>query len=75
MRCNNNENWNLIYSRKSKYSDKGDSVGNQIELALEYIKIHYPDDQYEVEIELCEDEGFSGGNIDRTQFQQMLSIR
>ena len=64
----------VIYSRKSKYSDKGDSVGNQIELALEYIKIHYPDDQYEVEIEMFEDEGFSGGNIDRPQFQQMLSI-
>ena len=27
-----------IYSRKSKYSDKGDSVGNQIEIAKEYIK-------------------------------------
>ncbi len=61
-----------IYSRKSKYSDKGDSVGNQIELALEYIKLHYPETEYEVEIEIFEDEGFSGGTIDRPQFQKML---
>ena len=27
-----------LYSRKSKYTDKGDSVGNQIELIKEYIK-------------------------------------
>lgn len=61
-----------IYSRKSKYSDKGDSVGNQIELALEYIKVHYPETEYEVEIEIFEDEGFSGGTIDRPKFQKML---
>ena len=39
-----------IYSRKSKYTDKGDSVGNQIELAKEYIKRNYPEDIYDVEI-------------------------
>ena len=63
-----------IYSRKSKYSDKGDSVGNQIELALEYIKMHYPEEEYEVEIEIFEDEGFSGGTIDRPEFQRMLKM-
>lgn len=63
-----------IYSRKSKYSDKGDSVGNQIELAMEYIKIHYPEDEYDVEIVIFEDEGFSGGNIDRPNFQLMLNM-
>lgn len=49
-------------------------VGNQIELALEYIKVHYPDDQYEVEIIIFEDEGFSGGTIDRPRFQAMLQL-
>ena len=63
-----------IYSRKSKYSDKGDSVGNQIELAFEYIKKHYTEDEYDVEIVTFEDEGFSGGNIDRPKFQLMLNI-
>lgn len=61
-----------IYSRKSKYTEKGDSIGNQIELAKEYIKAHYPSDQYEVEIKEYEDEGFSGGNIDRPQFRNFL---
>ena len=62
----------VVYSRKSKYTEKGDSVGNQIELAHEYIKAHYPESEYDVEIEIFEDEGFSGGNIDRPQFQKML---
>lgn len=61
-----------IYSRKSKYSEKGESVGNQIELAKSYIKSHYPNDEYDVEIVIFEDEGFSGGNIDRPNFKKFL---
>lgn len=61
-----------IYSRKSKYTDKGDSVGNQIELAKEYIKRNYPEDEYDVEIVIYEDEGFSGGSFDRPQFKAFL---
>lgn len=61
-----------IYSRKSKYSDKGDSIGNQIELAKEYIKKNYPEKEYEIETTIFEDEGFSGGNIERPKFKQFL---
>ncbi len=61
-----------IYSRKSKYTGKGDSIGNQIELSQEYIRMNYPNSQYEVETEIYEDEGFSGGNINRPQFQKFL---
>lgn len=61
-----------IYSRKSKYSEKGDSIGNQIELAKEYINKNYPEEEYEVETVIFEDEGFSGGNIDRPKFQEFL---
>lgn len=61
-----------IYSRKSKYSDKGDSIGNQIELAKEYIKKNYPENEYEIKISIFEDEGFSGGNIERPKFKQFL---
>lgn len=61
-----------IYSRKSKYSDKGDSVGNQIEISMKYIEQHYPSDEYEVEIVMFEDNGFSGGNIDRPKFKEFL---
>ena len=61
-----------IYSRKSKYSDKGDSVGNQVEIAMKYIEEHYKSDEYEVEILIFEDDGFSGGNIDRPKFKEFL---
>lgn len=61
-----------IYSRKSKYSDKGDSVGNQIEIAMKYIGEHYSLDEYEVETAIFEDDGFSGGNIDRPKFKEFL---
>lgn len=63
-----------IYSRKSKYTGKGDSCGNQIELATEYIKMHYPESEYDITILIFEDEGFSGKNIDRPRFQEMLSL-
>lgn len=49
-------------------------VGNQIELGKEYIRAHYPDDVYDTKIIVFEDEGFSGGNIDRPRFQEMLSL-
>lgn len=61
-----------IYSRKSKYSDKGDSVKNQIELCLEYINLHYSNNIYDVETIIYEDEGFSGGNFKRPQFQKFI---
>ncbi len=28
-----------IYSRKSKYTGKGESIGNQVELCKEYIRV------------------------------------
>ena len=61
-----------IYSRKSKYTDKGDSVGNQIELAKEYIRLHYSEDEYDVTTVIYEDEGFSGGSFDRPRFKAFL---
>ena len=30
-----------IYSRKSKFTGKGESIGNQVELCREYIRSHY----------------------------------
>ena len=32
-----------IYSRKSRYTGKGESIGNQIYLCREYIRTHYGD--------------------------------
>lgn len=61
-----------IYSRKSKYTDKGDSIGNQIEIAKEYIKLHYPTNIYDIDITIYEDEGFSGKSFDRPKFREFL---
>ena len=51
----------VIYSRKSRFTGKGESIGNQTELCREYIKFHFGEEALE-ETFLYEDEGFSGGN-------------
>ena len=62
----------FIYSRKSKYTGKGESVENQIELCRDYIRLHHPDTT-EGDILVFEDEGFSGKSLDRPQFQAMMN--
>lgn len=61
-----------IYSRKSKFTGKGESIGNQIELCREYIRLHNGTESADSAL-IFEDEGFSGGNLNRPAFQQMLS--
>ena len=61
-----------IYSRKSKFTGKGESIDNQIELCKQYIRTHYPDVGDE-DILVYEDEGFSGGNTQRPQFKKMIA--
>ncbi|MCI8466093.1 MAG: recombinase family protein [Lachnospiraceae bacterium] len=60
-----------IYSRKSKYTGKGESIGNQVELCKEYIRVHYGDSSVENSV-IYEDEGFSGGNLNRPDFKKMM---
>lgn len=60
-----------IYSRKSKFTGKGESIDNQIELCKTYIKNKFPDIDDD-DIVVFEDEGYSGKNTKRPQFQQML---
>ena len=57
-----------IYSRKSRYTGKGESIGNQIDLCREYIRTHYGDAAAEHAV-VFEDEGFSGGNLNRPDFK------
>ena len=57
-----------IYSRKSKFTEKGESIENQVEMCKKYgsnLGIS--------EFEIYEDEGFSAKNTDRPQFQKLLS--
>lgn len=60
-----------IYSRKSKFTGKGESIENQIELCKQYIDSSYGKDA-PLEIHVYEDEGFSGKNTARPRFTQML---
>ena len=57
-----------IYSRKSKFTGKGESIENQIELCRRYIEMS----DKEMQIIIYEDEGFSGGNLERPQFKRMM---
>jgi DNA invertase Pin-like site-specific DNA recombinase len=59
-----------IYSRKSVFTGKGESIENQIELCKEYCDRNYLGEK--IEYIIYEDEGFSGGNTNRPEFQQLL---
>ena len=59
-----------IYSRKSRFTGKGDSIENQIEMCKEHIKKFVSP---KVEFLIYEDEGFSGGNTNRPAFQRLIN--
>ena len=61
----------FIYSRKSVYTGKGESIENQIEMCKQYIVTKFSD-VANADITVYEDEGFSAKNTDRPQFQRML---
>ena len=60
-----------IYSRKSRFTGKGESIGNQVELCRSYIRTAFGD-QYADTAMVFEDEGFSGGNLNRPDFKRMM---
>ena len=66
-----NEDWIAIYSRKSKFTGKGESIGNQVELCKEYIRNMFGE-SYVDRCVVFEDEGFSGGNLLRPDFKRMM---
>lgn len=59
-----------IYSRKSKETDTGESIKNQINMCKDYFNRQYDNCIFET----FEDEGFSGGNINRPSFQRMMQL-
>ncbi len=61
-----------IYSRKSRFTGKGESISNQVALCRAYIRTTYGADYAEHAL-VFEDEGFSGGSLDRPAFQRMLT--
>lgn len=60
----------FVYSRKSVYTGKGESIENQIEMCRQYIHARYPGVS-DADITVYEDEGFSAKNTIRPRFQQM----
>ncbi|RXM79616.1 recombinase family protein [Clostridium tetani] len=57
-----------IYSRKSVFTGKGESVENQIQMCKEYGEKNLGIKEFVI----YEDEGFSGGNTKRPKFQELL---
>lgn len=64
----------IIYSRKSKFTGKGESVENQIEICKAYIKSKFDINVKDEDIIIKQDEGFSGKNVKRPQFQEMMAL-
>ncbi|MCT4509734.1 MAG: recombinase family protein [Tepidibacter sp.] len=56
-----------IYSRKSKFTGKGESIENQVQMCINHAQNIGIEDFF-----VYEDEGFSGKNTDRPKFQEML---
>ncbi|WP_300347609.1 recombinase family protein [Clostridium sp.] len=62
-----------IYSRKSKFTGKGESIENQIIKCKKFIEYKFHDICDENDIEIYIDEGFSGKNENRPEYQKMIS--
>lgn len=60
-----------IYSRKSVFTGKGESIENQAEMCRQYIFTNFPGST-DADIAVYEDEGFSGKSLDRPQFRKMM---
>ena len=60
-----------VYSRKSKFTGTGESIGNQVDLCKEFIRTHYGSESAE-NAAIYEDEGFYGGNMNRPAFKKMM---
>lgn len=59
-----------VYARKSKSTDKGESIDNQIEVAKAYARVNNP--MEEIEFIVYVDDGFSGKSMKRPEFARMM---
>lgn len=62
----------FIYSRKSKWTGRGESIENQVQMCRDYIESYVPEAE-QAEIRVFEDEGYSGKNVKRPEFQKMMA--
>jgi len=61
-----------IYSRKSKFTGKGESIENQVQMCKDYL-LNQNRNKVTYEFLIYEDEGFSGGNTNRPEFQKLMN--
>ena len=71
MRTVSEQQFFAIYSRKSKFTGKGESIENQIEMCRQYISHSFGQERADSAL-VYEDEGFSGGSTRRPNFQRMM---
>lgn len=60
-----------VYSRKSKFTGRGESIENQVEMCRNYAELHFGAEQAE-KLLIFEDEGFSGKDLERPKLQLMM---
>ena len=60
-----------IYSRKSIFTGKGESIENQVSLCKDYCKTYINDT--DLSFKIYEDEGFSGKNTNRPKFKKLIN--
>ncbi|MDE6661978.1 MAG: recombinase family protein [Lachnospiraceae bacterium] len=61
-----------IYPRKSVYRDNSDSVSVQVQMCKDYASIIFKDKEIDFKI-YDKDEGFSGKNMNRPSFQELMT--
>lgn len=71
-KTNNERLKHIIYGRKSKFTGKGESVENQVDLCKNDIILHNPN-VIDDDILVFMDEGFTGANLNRPAFQEMMN--
>ena len=60
-----------IYPRKSVYRDNSDSVSVQVQLCKDYANVIFKDRDIEFKV-YDKDEGFSGKNMNRPSFRELM---
>lgn len=62
-----------IYSRKSRFTGKGESIANQIEECKKYCGYMLHAEEKNMEFTVYEDEGYSGKDLERPAMKRLLS--
>ena len=61
-----------IYSRKSRFTGRGESIENQVEMCRRCLASRFGTEAAAAAL-VYEDEGYSGGNLERPRFKRMMS--